>query len=111
MAGNDQQQWPKGMVELADIMESAFTKHGRAPQEACELAEIAIRAMAFLAGGRTFYLPSGRKLKTAIKHRRIFQEFTGSNVAELARKHELTEVQIYSIIKQQRGLTAGHAGQ
>ena len=100
-------KWPKGLTLLTDVIEEAFIRQGRRNDEAREIAEIAVKAMAFLAGGRSYYLPKGHWFRTALKHGRIFREFTGDNVTELADKYELTEVQIYTILAQQRKLREG----
>lgn len=97
-------KWPKAMSFLADVVEAALLREGRSQEEARDIAEVAVMEMAFVCGGRSIYLPKGHSLKAAIKHRQIFKEFTGANILELAEKHELTEVQIYAIISQQREL-------
>lgn len=104
MTEPDRRVWPKGLVMLADVVENAFVNKGRGTDEARDLAETAIEALAFYAGGRSFYLPKGAALKVALKHQQIFKEFTGDNVSELAQRHNLTEVQIYAILAQQREL-------
>ncbi|MGO2146533.1 Mor transcription activator family protein [Halomonas sp.] len=106
MSDSNQRHWPKGMMEMADVIEGAFIKCGHAPEEANALASTAIEALAFLAGGRSVYLPKGRALRTALKHRQIYKEFDGANVAALAKKHDLSSAQIYTIIKKQRSLVA-----
>lgn len=100
-------KWPKGLAVLTAVIEEAFIRQGRRKDEALEIAEIAVKAMAFLAGGRSYYLPKGHYFRVALKHGRIFREFTGNNVTELAEKYELTEAMIYAIIAQQRELRQG----
>jgi len=106
MAESSQRHWPKSMMEMADVLENAFAQNGHAPEEATHLASTAIEALAFLAGGRIFYLPKGKALKVALKHRQIYQEFNGTNVSELAKKHDLSSAQVYKIVKQQRSLAS-----
>ncbi|MDW7745872.1 Mor transcription activator family protein [Halomonas sp.] len=106
---NYRRSWPKGMVEMMDIIENAFLQKGLRKEQAIGLAQTAVEALAFMAGGRTFYLPKGETLLKAIKHRRVYKEFTedGLSVAELAKRHELTEMQIYNIINKQTALREG----
>ena len=106
-----QPRWPEGLTELASIIEESLKGVGYEQDERLKITETTLKAMAFLAGGRTFYLPRGKKLESAIRNFHIFQEFTGDNVPELARKHSLTEVQIYSILRSQRELAKTASGE
>ncbi|MBZ0330856.1 hypothetical protein KZO25_11075 [Halomonas sp. ANAO-440] len=107
MTEPDRRVWPKGLVLLADVVENAFANKGCGEGESRELAETAVEALAFYAGGRSFYLPKGAALKVALKHRQIYKDFTGDNVSELAQRHCLTVQQVYAVIKQQREVHRG----
>ena len=109
MSDNNQRHWPKSMMEMADAIEGAFIQCGRTPEEANALAGTAIEALALLAGGRSVYLPKGKTLRAALKHRKIYKEFDGVNVAALAKKYDLSSAQIYNIIKKQRSLVASES--
>ena len=92
----------KAVFELSAIIGSAMEDAGYGKEESRSITETAIKAMAFMAGGRQFYLPRGNRIKLAIRNSEIIQKFTGANVRELATEYDLSEVQIYSIIRDQR---------
>ncbi len=92
----------KAVSELCAIIGSAMEDAGYKKEESKSIAETAVKAMSFMAGGRQFYLPRGKALEVSVRHHQIFQSFTGNNVKELARKYNLSEAQIYNIIKSQR---------
>lgn len=105
--------WPKSLVEFTEVIASAFKDAGKSVAMANQDALIAVRAMARYHGGRIFYLPQGKKLETALRHLRIWQEFNGHNVTELAQRHELSIQAVYRIVARQRRLSrrAGKADQ
>ncbi len=49
-------------------------------------------------GGMQVYVPKGLSLRDI----KIFQEFTGNNHMELARRYGLTEVRVYQILEKAR---------
>lgn len=49
-------------------------------------------------GGTYMYIPKEDNITRPIRNAMIKNEFTGSNVKELAKKYQLSEVQIRSII-------------
>lgn len=95
-------KWPGGMRELLDIIEDTLKRQGYQKEECSKIAATVVRAMSYMAGGRGFYLPKGNSIDVALKHLNIFEDYTGDNVTELARKYRLSEVQIYSILRQYR---------
>lgn len=75
---------------------------GYGAEESQSITAIAVKAMSTMAGGRQFYLPRGKELERAARNIQIFNEFNGRNASDLAEKYELTQVQIYSILRSQR---------
>ena len=53
-------------------------------------------------GGQSIYVPKDVARRCLKRNVRLFDEFTGSNVAELARKYGLSEQRVYAVIKQER---------
>ncbi|HIF9532283.1 TPA: Mor transcription activator family protein [Photobacterium damselae] len=53
-------------------------------------------------GGVQFYLPRGSQLDIAVQNLKIWNEFKGNNVKELARKYEVSEQHIYRILAKMR---------
>lgn len=92
----------KAIAELSAVIGSAIEASGYSKEESQSITEVAIKAMSFMAGGRQFYLPRGKALEIAIRNRKLFQEFTGKNIHALVNKYNISEVQVYKIIKSQR---------
>jgi Mor family transcriptional regulator len=53
-------------------------------------------------GGELTYIPKGRVFRTSKLHRRIWEEFTGHNHTELARRHQVSVIHIYRIVARER---------
>lgn len=53
-------------------------------------------------GGGLIYVSKGWAAKARAKHAQIYAEFTGSNVKELARRHKISVIWCYEIIKRMR---------
>jgi len=93
-------KWPSTLVELLGIAEEVAQRHVPA-ETANTLAYDLINAIADSFGGIQTYIPKGDALKRALRDHAIYQEFRQGNADQLARKHGLTEAQIYSIYKTQ----------
>ncbi|WP_428986688.1 Mor transcription activator family protein [Stenotrophomonas lactitubi] len=50
------------------------------------------------------YLPSGVRLRNALRDAEIYRLAKRGNITELAQRHGLTEVAVYRIIREQREL-------
>lgn len=97
-------KWPQGLTDMLMVIEAAYRRAGDDQQLARERAFRAVRALAQFAGGRSLYVPQGRQLDRALRDREIWERHDGTNVSELAQRFALTEVQIYSILAEQRKL-------
>lgn len=95
-------KWPGRLVEIFDVVNSCVKRNGVEKEKSSSLSEAIVSEIAQLFGGMQFYLPTGNKLKLALRDARIFTEFTGDNTAELARKYNLSQANIYLILKKQR---------
>ncbi|MCE8027524.1 transcriptional regulator [Halomonas daqingensis] len=98
-------KWPQGLSDMLTVIQAAHRRAGDDEETARLRAFRAVRALAHFAGGRSIYVPKGDQLDRALRDREIWERHGGSNnVAELARQYHLTEVQIYSILAEQRKL-------
>ena len=73
-------------------------------QEHREFADLVgldtFKALVRKCGGTCMYIPKEDNITRPARNAMIKAEFTGSNVRELAKKYQLSEVQIRSIIAQ-----------
>ncbi|MBN6071490.1 positive regulator of late transcription [Aggregatibacter actinomycetemcomitans] len=90
--------------EMFDVLLNEFEKNLKAKEKALTLAEDAILTLAKYFGGRSFYFPTGTRLKVQIRDNRIFKEFKGNNMDEISRKYNLSAPHIYSILRKQQEL-------
>lgn len=107
MAENDEikAKWPKVLVEYAEVSYRAIAEakiNGVDEAMARRLAYKVVMALAKQRGGQIEYLPKGKALETAIKHKQIWDEFNGKNTEYLAEKFGINRIDIYKIIRQQR---------
>lgn len=104
-------KWPQGLTDMLMVIEAAHRRAGDNEEIARARAFRAVRALAQFAGGRSFYVPKGDQLDRALRDREIWERHDGTNIGELARQYHLTEVQIYSIIAEQRKLARARVQQ
>ncbi|KGE77664.1 Mor transcription activator family protein [Halomonas salina] len=97
-------KWPQGLSDMVTVISAALCRAGDDEDTARERAFRAVRALAQYAGGRSLYVPKGDQLDRALRDREIWERFDGTNVSDLAGRFHLTEVQIYSILAEQRKL-------
>lgn len=97
-------RWPQTLWDMVTGVRHTLQKHGMAEAEAKRMSLLIIADFANWFGGRMEYLPRGDALAMAIKHRQIWDDYDHRNVRDLARKHNLTDVRIYEIIREQRAL-------
>ena len=97
--------WPKTLAELVDVIASHLRRTHHCEESIAKRQAIETTlVIANHFGGSPVYLPKGDKLRRAIRDTQIFHEATGDNISILAKKHGLTNVQIYTIISKQRRL-------
>lgn len=53
-------------------------------------------------GGGGFYMHKGNSYRLSKRYRKIWEEFTGKNYTQLARKYDLTEMRIKQIVDEIR---------
>lgn len=97
-------KWPQGLSDMLTVITAALRRAGDDEATARDRAFRAVRALAQYGGGRSLYVPQGHQLERALRDRAIWERFDGTNVSELAAWAKLTEVQIYSILAEQRKL-------
>ena len=92
------------LVDMVRVVEAQHRRQGLGDSEALQLALSAVMALAEYFGGRMWYLPRGDKLRHAVRDIEIFRKAGKVPVRDLAEAYELSETQIYRIIRQQHDL-------
>ena len=98
--GDFKSKGPELLVDLAELCalalkESAGLDKDKADQVGREIAE----RMASHWGGQNIYFPMGLSYKLSQRDRQIYDDFTGANHSELARKYGVSLQWIYKIVK------------
>ena len=96
--------WPATLAEMTDIATAELERDGVMAELAHRYARRAVLAIAFLFGGRAIYLPTGEKLRRAIRDNEIYTRANASNLAELAAEYGITVTSVYAVIARQRAL-------
>ena len=96
--------WPGDLVELSEVIRAQMKREGIDDESTYQMMERVLLAMAFMCGGRNYYLPKSDRIKNALRDKRIYDAFTGRNHKELARLFRLSEQKIYEVIREQTQL-------
>jgi len=88
---------------MAAHVQAVLVEYGQIdPIKASSLGEEAAERVAKAWGGITVYFPKGDYIHSHRMAQDVWQDFNGSNVQELARKHGISLVWAYKIIKNKR---------
>ena len=104
MTDNDTHKWPNTLLEIMELNQRVLVAAGIPAAQSIELSQQLTREYARTFGGLQMYCPKQDKIEKTIRDRSIYHEYQTGKAAELARKYNLSEVQVYSIYKQQRAL-------
>ncbi|WP_321276941.1 Mor transcription activator family protein [Thiomicrorhabdus indica] len=96
--------WPQRMVELYEVISIVLEKQSLSESENHQLSAILVKAIGEYFGGQSFYLPRNQKMERFMRDIAIYKEFTGDNIAELAKKYKVTHQTVYVAIAKQRDL-------
>ncbi|NYT80921.1 DNA-binding protein [Alcaligenaceae bacterium] len=94
---------PELLRDLADQVKDVLMKYGEEREERAELlgVEVAER-ISKNWGGMNIYMPLGVVMQRHRKAIEIWNDFDGSNVDQVARKHGVSIQWVYKIIKEMR---------
>ena len=92
-----------GMVDVVDGALIELPKEQR-----LSAALKVVEALATQYGGFQLYVPKIDSVKRVLRDKRVFEEFTGNNHEELARKHKTSPRHIYRILSEQHALVRSH---
>lgn len=91
-------KFPVLIAELNDLLRYEFQRIGITPSHSIEV----VSAICSQLGGIQIYLPRGKVLEYFIRDIKIWRDYTGDNVKELAHKYEVTFNTIYKAIRRMR---------
>ena len=101
--------WPGTLRDLVDVISAELHRQGIEPAQAGMLARKVAAAQAGYMGGRGYYLPVGESLFTELRNNEIFSRWSqGEKIETLRRHYQMSETQIYSVIRNQRRLHQEH---
>ena len=97
-------KWHHLLIPVVDSLLDSFTliAHTLDESEVWDCIVIILQEMGNVCGGRSIYLPSNGKLRTAIRKSLIFDEFNGANIGELAQKYRVSPQYVYEAVRKQR---------
>lgn len=100
LSGDFKSKGPELLVDLAQNVAATLAELLGLDQEKAEQTgrEIADR-MAAHWGGQNIYFPMGLSYKLSQRDQQIYDEFTGANHSDLARKYGTSLQWIYKIVK------------
>lgn len=97
--------WPGTLRDLVGVISAELHRQGIEPAQAGMLARKVAAAQAGYMGGRGYYLPVGESLFTELRNNEIFSRWSqGEKIETLRRHYQMSETQIYSVIRNQRRL-------
>lgn len=97
-------RWPTTLAELVDVLRATFIRRGLAEGVALDSAQSAVLAISQHLGGRQIYLPTGERIRAAMRDRRIYLEYNGRNREELALRYGITTRRVEMIAAEQRAI-------
>ncbi|EPT7428694.1 Mor transcription activator family protein [Vibrio cholerae] len=96
---DENRTWPNLLLELHGVIANSLKQHG---VDSPEAALQAVLDIGEYMGGVQVYLPRGDRLRQQIRDMKIYKEFNGNNIRQLAHRYHLTDKAIYEIIAKLR---------
>lgn len=93
-------KFPALLTELNELLRGELERLGGNPRHSLEL----VIAISKHIGGIQVYLPRGQTLEYLVRDMRIWQDFDGRNVRELANRYHVTFKTVYKAIRRMRRL-------
>jgi len=94
---------PELLQDMAAHVQAVLVEYGDIdPDKASGLGQEAVERVARAWGGATIYFPKGDYIHSHRMAQNFWREYNGRNTQELARKHGISLVWAYKIIKNKR---------
>lgn len=94
--------YPELLLDIADQVAAKLAQLGVSKEKSAEIGVHVAEHIRTHWSGQSLYLPKGVTYDLSQRDRQIYEEFNGRNHAALARKHGVTEMRIYQIVKAAR---------
>ena len=91
-------QGPELLQDLQLRLSAALQEYGFSPNAASSAASQIVREMAHAWGGLNVYFPKGSYFKAQERDLQIYNDFTGANHGELAKKYDVTVQYVYKAV-------------
>jgi Mor family transcriptional regulator len=105
----DDHIWPKTLAEMIDVLADDHIDHGMDAADAMAAAQHTVAKLAHHFGARMVYLPKDKGLRLALRNNIIWRKFVQSrsmrSINELAIEYDMSDQQMYNIIRAQKKLT------
>ena len=108
---DDADRWPRQLAVLTDCCLATLTKTlpDLDPARARQVAFALIERITSHYGGSTWYIPKSDAIDRARRNLALWAEYDGTvdgprGIRALARRHHLTEVAVWGILREQRQL-------
>lgn len=98
-----QKNWPKLVSDFVDLFCAELQRQGITKDKAILMSAKLVAVLGHYFGGRVCYIPTGERLKQAVRDNRLFLDYQVSNgdISALAKKYDLTDSHVYFIIREQ----------
>jgi Mor family transcriptional regulator len=92
------ESYPQLLTELASVVARVLTENELADDRAAAIAATVVDHVTDLYGGQVIYVPKAARQKTHRRWQAMWEEFTGHNHAELARKYGMGVHAVYKAL-------------
>lgn len=98
--------WPRILADIIDLFLAELQRSGMKRDDAINYAPKLAAALGYYFGGRSYYIPTGETLKSALRDNMLFHDYQHSDgdIKKLAEKYDLTDSMVYLIIREQVSL-------
>jgi len=94
---------PELLQDMAAHVQAVLVEYGDIdPDKASGLGQEAVERVARVWGGSTVYFPKGDYIRSYRKAQDVWRDYNGRNAQEIARKHGISLVWTYDIIRKKR---------
>lgn len=92
------ENYPEQLEHMGQIIYQELLSMNLPQSQATQKALSMVEALRVGLGGGVFYIPRGLGYQLSLRDEKIWNEFTGNNIPELAIKYELSHMQIRNVL-------------